>query len=394
MPSRSVPVLQRKCACGGSGPASAGGSCEGCAKKRQLQRDAAGPAPAHAPPLVHEVLRAPGRPLDDATRGFMEPRFGHRFSDVRVHDDARAAASARAVGAHAYTVGSHVVFGEGRHAPGSTEGRSLLAHELAHVVQQRGASSAPPQRLAVSPGGSDDRLEREASEASALVAQGRGAGRLSLGGAGLVQRAKICSKRLDAPVAGWVANHAYIDDTGQENCRGSGMVGNYAIQRLVSGNFVRGCGAKTDTSDDPQSYPPNMKPCTPKPGVTDVSACLRAAFNAYADPSVYSNAAVVAGGAAGAVVGGGIGARLGGLWGAAAGAVGGFLGGAAAGAASPAMGPNSNTFAATLARACCADASSTGLGFVPGWDHAPATPCTAPPAVAAAGQAPRQGETG
>jgi hypothetical protein len=88
------------------------------------------------PPIVHEVLRSPGQPLDAATRAFFEPRFGYDFSQVRVHTDAKAAESARAVNALAYTVGRDVVFGAGRYAPGTTIGRRLLTHELAHVVQQ------------------------------------------------------------------------------------------------------------------------------------------------------------------------------------------------------------------------------------------------------------------
>ncbi len=104
---------------------------------RVLQRDAAGSSDlAVAPPIVHDVLSSPGQPLDPATRSFMEPRFGHDFSGVRVHTDGRAAASARDVSANAYTVGHNVVFGAGRFAPETHEGRRLIAHELTHVVQQ------------------------------------------------------------------------------------------------------------------------------------------------------------------------------------------------------------------------------------------------------------------
>jgi hypothetical protein len=87
------------------------------------------------PPIVHEVLRSPGQPLDPTTRAFMEPRFGHDFSQVRVHTDGRAAESARAVNALAYTAGRAVVFATGRYAPFTARGQSLLTHELAHVVQ-------------------------------------------------------------------------------------------------------------------------------------------------------------------------------------------------------------------------------------------------------------------
>ena len=79
-----------------------------------------------------------GRPLDASTRSFFEPRFGTDFSHVRVHTDSRAAASARSVNALAYTVGRNVVFGTGQYAPGTSQGRHLLAHELTHTVQQGG----------------------------------------------------------------------------------------------------------------------------------------------------------------------------------------------------------------------------------------------------------------
>src|SRR5437588_8860450 len=91
---------------------------------------------ATVPPIVHDVLRSPGQPLDAATRVYMEPRFGHDFSKVRVHADDRAAESAHAINARAYAAGSHVVFGAGRYALATNDGRRLLAHELAHVVQQ------------------------------------------------------------------------------------------------------------------------------------------------------------------------------------------------------------------------------------------------------------------
>ncbi len=87
-------------------------------------------------PALRDTHSATARPLDPSTRAFFEPRFGHDFSRVRVHSDARAAASAQALNALAYTVGTDVVFAAGRFAPQTAPGRSLLAHELAHVVQQ------------------------------------------------------------------------------------------------------------------------------------------------------------------------------------------------------------------------------------------------------------------
>jgi hypothetical protein len=157
-----------------------------------LQRAAINPSPVHdVPPIVHEVLRSSGQPLDAATRAFMEPRFGHDysgvpthshepahtpahltigaphdefeqeaemmaqhamsrsvtpsdprydFSAVRIHTDSKAAESARAVNALAYTVGHDIVFGAGWFSPEASAGRRLLAHELTHVLQQ-GATS-------------------------------------------------------------------------------------------------------------------------------------------------------------------------------------------------------------------------------------------------------------
>jgi Domain of unknown function (DUF4157) len=205
-PNRPTPVmrnrtLQRKCACGGTaGPT---GECEECRKKREAgvlrrlasngQTSTLDSQPLVAPPIVHEVLRSPGRPLDAETRAFMEPRFGydlskvrphasgftdargdlkigavddpaehaaeavasriagmspdsgghqshHDFSRVRVHTGAKAAESAQAIGARAYAVGHDVVFNDGQYDPRSNRGHQLLAHELAHVVQQETAS--------------------------------------------------------------------------------------------------------------------------------------------------------------------------------------------------------------------------------------------------------------
>lgn len=105
--SLSRPRLQRKCACGGTpGPT---GECEACRRKR-LQRKASQPStfnsqPAEVPPIVHDVLRSPGRPLHATTRGFGEPRFRYDFTDVRVHTDAQTTESVRMVNADAYTAG-------------------------------------------------------------------------------------------------------------------------------------------------------------------------------------------------------------------------------------------------------------------------------------------------
>ncbi len=89
-----------------------------------------------------DSLRGGGQSLSVSERRFFEPRFGHDFSNVRLHTDARAAGTAHAVNAKAYTIGNDVVFGEGYFAPGTDAGRRLLAHELTHVVQQTGGRVA------------------------------------------------------------------------------------------------------------------------------------------------------------------------------------------------------------------------------------------------------------
>lgn len=134
-----APTLQRACAsCAAGEP-----TCPKCEAENQglVQRQAehASNAGGSVPDsFVHSL--GPGQPLDSNTRAFFEPRFGYDFSQVRLHTDARAAESARAVNALAYTVGRDVVFAAGQYAP-AAGGRRLLAHELSHVVQQGAAQS-------------------------------------------------------------------------------------------------------------------------------------------------------------------------------------------------------------------------------------------------------------
>lgn len=162
-------ILRRKCACGGSpGP---DGECAACRKKRLQRRPGGVAEPSTVPPIVHEALGSPGRPLDAKTRAFFEPRFGHDFGRVRVHADAKAAESARAVGALAYTVGRDVVFGADRYAPRTSTGRQLLAHELTHVVQQRDVSGTSSlDRLTLDR--PDSAQEAEARRVGAALAPG------------------------------------------------------------------------------------------------------------------------------------------------------------------------------------------------------------------------------
>lgn len=112
---------------------------------------------------VHDVVSSPGVPLDPDVREDMEARLGHDFSDVRVHTDGAAETSAKAVGAHAYTVGSHIAFQRSAYDPGSDAGRTTLAHELTHVVQQRsGPVDGTPTPGGISVSDPGDRFEREA----------------------------------------------------------------------------------------------------------------------------------------------------------------------------------------------------------------------------------------
>lgn len=132
-----------------------------------MQRVATNPAPVNrAPLIVHDVLRSPGQPLDAAIRASFEPRFGQDFSHVRVHTDAKAAKSAQAVNALAYTVGKDIAFGAGQYVPGTKEGKRLMAHELTHVIQQTRHQGQRAERLLNNAG---DAAELEAGRLAEAV---------------------------------------------------------------------------------------------------------------------------------------------------------------------------------------------------------------------------------
>ncbi|HEY9695883.1 MAG TPA: DUF4157 domain-containing protein [Trichocoleus sp.] len=145
-------LLQRKCT-----------QCD--EKDKLLQRQAVNQSEiSDVPPIVHDALNAPGQPLDPSTRALMEPRFGHDFSQVQVHTDSQAVASAQAVNAMAYTVGNHIAFSRGRYQPQGSEGQHLIAHELAHVVQQSSSSMQSTDGTAAQ--------EAEADQAADAVVSG------------------------------------------------------------------------------------------------------------------------------------------------------------------------------------------------------------------------------
>src|SRR5262245_4986435 len=178
-------LAQSKCGCGAS--AGVTGECAECASKkltidRRLKDDG---AHAAAPPSVDEVVRSSGQPLDAETRKTMESRFGHDFSRVRVHTDERAAESASEVNAIAYTIGQDVVFAQDKYSPDSREGQTLLAHELAHTVQQSHAASHPGT---ASIGARDSALEREADRAAEGWSRGTHIGAMTASGASLQKK--------------------------------------------------------------------------------------------------------------------------------------------------------------------------------------------------------------
>jgi len=171
-------VLQRKCACGKN--TAGGGECGACSRAHgRLQRKSASatqdatnaPDSVHGvPDTVHEVLSSAGGPLEPRTRAFMESRFGQSFGHVRVHTDAKAEESARSLHAHAYTVGSDIVFA----GPSPARDPSTLAHELTHVLQQSRGSASSSDGLRVLP--PDTAQEHEADRVANEVLSGTAPG--------------------------------------------------------------------------------------------------------------------------------------------------------------------------------------------------------------------------
>ena len=193
-------------------------------------------SPAVAGRGVHDAVRSPGQPLAPDTLRQFSQVFGHDFSSVRVHADRPAAASARALHARAYTVGTHIAFAPGRYQPGEPGGRRLVAHELAHVVQQSRGGSAPPGRL----------QEQDAEAASAAMEAGEAAKVQAPSRVGLAaQGEQPATASVKAPVEQlrWFRQF-YIDRMGYQV---QSVVGNR--QRLVNPNG----GHFVDITIDPNS---------------------------------------------------------------------------------------------------------------------------------------------
>ena len=230
-----IPVarVQRQCSCGGT--------CSQCRTAQQdkehgaVQRKPAAPQISRAGSVpassgaavsssVHDVLRSPGRPLDDTMRAFMEPRFGYDFSSVRVHSGEAARSSATDVGALAYTVGRHIVFRE------ESPSRALFAHELAHVMQQ---ASMPAPLVQRAPGDPPKFFDP------------------SRGGLTGAERAKLLDARRrfhlpDAPTASDTSIvGVLITETGEELRFHSGEFGGYQGGVRPRADIKRGPGSGT-----------------------------------------------------------------------------------------------------------------------------------------------------
>jgi hypothetical protein len=114
--------------------------CAKCQEEDEVQRkEEHDDGHEEATPIVESTIGASGKPIEEHTRSFMENRFGYDFSNVKIHNNSQAVQSAQSINALAYTSGTNIVFNEGQYAPGTESGKRLLAHELTHVVQQRGA---------------------------------------------------------------------------------------------------------------------------------------------------------------------------------------------------------------------------------------------------------------
>jgi hypothetical protein len=132
--------------------------------QRMVGNAGTGAALEEGPSPVHGVIKSGGEPLAPDVRADMESRLGHDFGDVRLHTDSAANESAKSVNAHAYTVGSNVVFQRDKYDPSSSAGKTMLAHELTHVVQQRqGAVDGTPAPGGIKVSDPSDRFEREAA---------------------------------------------------------------------------------------------------------------------------------------------------------------------------------------------------------------------------------------
>lgn len=227
----------QRCACG---KASRNEECTECRNKTLQRSPLGGDGPVVAPPSVQEALCSPGQPLDPGVRAAMDAGFGHHFGNVRVHTDSRAADSARAVNALAYTVGQDIVFASGAYDPSTAPGRRLLAHELAHTIQQGEGAAGPQARLEVAP--VDDPLEAEADRLAARALSGTAAGGAAAPGLAATPSAPRVHRTPPpgSPPPAGPARIVYIDANVLDQInRGNVAAANQLKQLLASGVEVR-----------------------------------------------------------------------------------------------------------------------------------------------------------
>jgi Domain of unknown function (DUF4157)/Bacterial Ig-like domain (group 2) len=184
LPSR---LPQRACACASK----ASSECGACKAQHPQRREIAGGFPSGLPSLTS--FETGGRPLARHLRERLEPSFGVSFADVRVHDDSASHAAARRVQANAFTFGQHIHFASGQFHPDESDGLRLLAHELAHTVQQRGHSNSVARdaiaRDAIAMDDPDSEMEHRADVAAGAAMMGRNVGTLSSTGLVLARQA-------------------------------------------------------------------------------------------------------------------------------------------------------------------------------------------------------------
>jgi hypothetical protein len=161
------PRAQFQCACGA--PSAVGGRCTSCETKGNRMGRSDRREVGNVPKTIERQMRFSGQPLDAETASFFGSRYGYDFGNVRVHTDSTAAQSARELSASAFTVGQNIVFGAGRFNPQSVEGKRLLGHELAHVVQQGRSGPAPASSSDLK------QLERYADQAADTALAGKSA---------------------------------------------------------------------------------------------------------------------------------------------------------------------------------------------------------------------------
>lgn len=157
-------VLQRSCACAGTGCAQCGADE---VRRAPVRAADVNHRPIKVPSVVPEVVNRPGRPLEDAHRREHEQRVGHDLRSVRIHDDRAAAQAAESVDAQAFTVGQHIVFAAGAYRPGTPAGRRLLLHELTHAAGYEPSSPAAAPSLGMlrigEPNTADERIADRAA---------------------------------------------------------------------------------------------------------------------------------------------------------------------------------------------------------------------------------------